>query len=205
MTKTSTIARQAVIETETAKETIMDLSAMAEKISTVVSLIEDIAGQTNLLALNATIEAARAGEAGKGFSVVANEVKALAGQTTQATDQIATIVAEIQGATKKVVTAFAKIGGVISEVDEYSTTVASAIEEQSAASREIASSAEHAAVETVKLSENIQEINHSMTGVNTAATQVAQATDELSNQAIKRLHALLEKMGQFMTELKRIS
>ena len=54
------------------------LSDSAERIGTVVQLIQAIASQTNLLALNATIESARAGDAGKGFAVVASEVKSLA-------------------------------------------------------------------------------------------------------------------------------
>jgi methyl-accepting chemotaxis protein len=61
----------------------------------VADQIAAIAGQTNLLALNATIEAARAGEAGRGFAVVAGEVKALAAQTRQATEEIATTLATL--------------------------------------------------------------------------------------------------------------
>jgi methyl-accepting chemotaxis protein len=61
------------------------------KIEDVAEEIKAIASQTNLLALNATIEAARAGEAGKGFAVVAGEVKALSGQTTQATENVGTV------------------------------------------------------------------------------------------------------------------
>ena len=75
------------------------LGANAVQIGKVVELIQGIAAQTNLLALNATIEAASAGEAGKGFAVVAGEVKELAKQTAQATDEIRQRVLSIQQGT----------------------------------------------------------------------------------------------------------
>ncbi|MFC7049817.1 methyl-accepting chemotaxis protein [Emcibacter nanhaiensis] len=84
-----------------------DLQAALGEVSAVASTIDDIASQTNLLALNATIEAARAGEAGRGFSVVANEVKALSNQTSEATAKI--------GATVSLLAE--KINALISSVD----------------------------------------------------------------------------------------
>jgi methyl-accepting chemotaxis protein len=80
-------------------ETLNKLGESAKSISNVVSIINDIADQTNLLALNATIEAASAGEAGRGFAVVANEVKELAKQTGQATQEIEKKITEIQTVT----------------------------------------------------------------------------------------------------------
>ena len=75
------MSSRATDETHRTSELIHGLSSAAEKIGTIIQLIQAIASQTNLLALNATIEAARAGDAGKGFAIVASEVKNLASQT----------------------------------------------------------------------------------------------------------------------------
>ncbi len=203
--RTSDISARAVASTEEARETMKTLEEMSEKIGTVVDMIETIAAQTNLLALNATIEAARAGEAGKGFSVVAGEVKQLAGQTATATNEINGQIAALQTATEKVMAMFSGIGTIIGEINESATIVAAAIEEQSAAAREIASSAERASGGTQGMAADVRGIDRSIGQVDQAARDVMGTTEKLSDHSSRNIGDLMKKMDGFMTELRKIA
>ena len=125
-----------------ASSAIERLNQSSERIGDVIKVISTIAEQTNLLALNATIEAARAGEAGKGFAVVANEVKELAKQTAQATEEITQMVKTIQGDTKGAVESVNQMTQSVEQVTDLANTIASATEEQTATLSEITGNVE---------------------------------------------------------------
>ena len=146
--QSNAIAEKAVSEAERTNAAVQELNEAAGRIGDVVRLITDIAEQTNLLALNATIEAARAGEAGRGFAVVAGEVKALAGQTAKATEDIAAQIAGMQHATSRSIEAIGAIERTIREIGEISGAIAAAVTEQGAATQEIARSVDVAAKRT---------------------------------------------------------
>jgi len=86
-------------EMEYIAEAIMKLSEQTQSIGEIISSVTDLADQSNLLSVNASIEAAKAGEQGKGFAVVAQEVKSLADQSKEATNQVRSILSDIQKAT----------------------------------------------------------------------------------------------------------
>ena len=131
-------SRNAVSGVEAGVAAIRGLQETVSRIGEVARLISEIAGQTNLLALNATIEAARAGEAGKGFAVVAGEVKTLATQSAQRTEDISRQIALIEAATRDAVAAVSGISEAVDGVDRVTGAIAEAIGQQSAATREIA-------------------------------------------------------------------
>ena len=136
--------------------TVRNLEEAAEEINNVVAMIEDIAEQTNLLALNATIEAARSGEAGKGIAVVANEVKALASQTSQAIGGVSDKVTTIRDVTSQTVDAINQIAEHIKKVDTETVEMREDIQEQAKALQEIAKNTEEAAQGATEVSGSIQ-------------------------------------------------
>ncbi|SFK70759.1 Methyl-accepting chemotaxis protein [Falsiroseomonas stagni DSM 19981] len=176
------VSRQAVMEAGAANGRMTGLAEAAGRIGDVLKLIGDIAGQTNLLALNATIEAARAGDAGKGFAVVASEVKALAGQTARATEEIGQQIADIQGATREAVEAIRGIAGVIEQVDQIAATIAAAVEQQGAATREIARNVAETAVGTQEVSSNIAHVSAGVDANSQALRTLRDATGQVTRQ-----------------------
>ncbi len=192
------VALSAVEQANQTNRQIDALSQTADRIGEVVRMISAVAAQTNLLALNATIEAARAGEAGRGFAVVASEVKALAGQTAKATDEIGRQVGQIQAATKQSVEAIKGIGGTIESMAEIASSIAASVEEQGAAAQEIARNVQQAAIGATEVSTSVENVRQGASETGAAAGQVHGAAIALLEES-KRLGSEVE---QFLTTVR---
>ncbi|MFM7469448.1 MAG: methyl-accepting chemotaxis protein [Vampirovibrionales bacterium] len=180
----ASISRHAQQTTNDATEIIHQLEGAATDIGSVVSVIKTIASQTSLLALNATIEAASAGEAGQGFAVVANEVKSLAKQAGNATEEIRDKVEMIQRYTRNAVEVLGNFGSVVRELNEINATIAAAVEEQTA---------------------TVNEICHNINGASDATHEVAQniqSTSDTANSVSGQAKEAAEKLAQMTTSLK---
>ena len=188
------VARNAVGVAEQTNQRIGKLGDSSIEIGKVIKVITSIAEQTNLLALNATIEAARAGEAGKGFAVVANEVKELAKQTAQATEEIGQKIGAIQADTKDAVQAIGEITAIINQVNDISNTIASAVEEQTVTTTEIGRNVQEAAKGSGEIASNIS-------GVAAAAKTTAEGAQKVQ-QGSQSVNEMAGHLGQLVMQNK---
>ncbi len=168
------IAVEASRYARSSRDVMTNLGTAAKSIGKIVDVINDIADQTNLLALNATIEAAAVGDAGKSFAVVAQEVKELAGQTANATEEIEKQIVNIQSSVSSAVQSIEEVVNVIENVNLLSQTIVSAVEQQSATIAEIARNINGVKTGAHEVAENV---SHSAIGL----TEVAQAITSVNN------------------------
>ena len=187
------VASDAVASVQHTADAIAKLGASSQEIGDVVKVITSIAEQTNLLALNATIEAARAGEAGKGFAVVANEVKELAQETAQSTEDIAHRVQAIQADAELAVESVSQIATIIADINHHQTTIASAVEEQTATTNEMSRNVSEASTGSGRIAANISGVSEAADTTTTSLAQASIAIDELAQMAA----SLRENISRF--------
>jgi len=175
--------------------TVRSLAAAAERIGTVVKLIEAIAAQTSLLALNATIEAARAGAAGRGFAVVASEVKTLAQQTAKATGDISAQIHDIQHAVNDTVAAIAG--------------VSSSVIMMSSANRQLAGILDHQAEEINRIGDRAEQVAATVAGVLPEISTIAGSVEEAGNgvlataeDLVGRSQWLVDAVSRYFSDLE---
>lgn len=179
-------------------EAVQSLMDKAKEIGTIAAIINSIATETNLLSLNASIEAARAGESGKGFSVVANEVKKLSTQSSEAAKQISRLIAEINDKTKKSVDALVDVKTEVSNGITLSNNVNTffsgimdnmsklnaEIQSLSATSEEIAASSEEISSSAEALSDisnsNSANSQHALTDTQTQQSSLARINEQVN-------------------------
>ena len=174
---------------------IETVNKTVDKVSNIVSVIEEISGETNLLSLNASIEAARAGDAGKGFAVVAQEIRVLSDNTNTELENIKQIISSLVEECRYCVQA----SGIIVEdnakqkeeikavLDEFSE-----LDEQIQKTAEKADEIEELVTAMVELNDDITKSSNSLTDVSAAN---AAATEEM-NANIEELNAMMHGVSE---------
>ena len=185
---------------EAAREASANVDRLRESsaaIGNVVNLIAQIARQTTLLALNSTIEAARAGEAGRGFAVVATEVKALAVQTQNATEEITKKIEALQRDAAGSVDAVHRISQAIEAIRPVFENVNGAVAEQNATTGEMADNAAAASSFIVSVGDSATEIDSATKEAEVHGESVANAGRAVTTfaQKLKSRCAVLLRRG----------
>lgn len=176
-----------------ANEVITTLGESSTDIGNVIKVITSIAQQTNLLALNATIEAARAGEAGKGFAVVANEVKELAKQTAQATEDISKKIETIQGDSQSAVSGIGDISTSIETLNNIAGNIAASVEEQAGVTNEVSRVVSESMQAVQSIAQNVNEVSEAAANTGAGAQQTQQAAQQL-NDIANNLASLVKRV-----------
>ncbi len=204
------ITAEATQQARQVTASMQELNRAAQAIGKVTETITTISDQTKLLALNATIEAARAGAAGKGFAVVAHEIKELARQTAEATEDIRSKIEGIQTSTTGTFADLERIAAVIEQVSENVNSTASAIEEQSIVTKDIARNVAEAVTGVKEANDRVAEISsvsqtvaRDIATVNHAAGEIASGSEQVLTSAAELARLAEELRGavaRFRTE-----
>lgn len=181
---------------ESVAESVVVLSEQTQAIGEIITVVNDLAQQSNLLAVNAAIEASKAGEQGKGFGVVAQEIKSLADQSKQATEQVRVILGDIQKATGKSVLAAEQVSKAVesgvkqaAESGKSIRILAESIGESSQAAAQIAASSQQQLA-------GMEQVAMAMESIKQAAQQNVAGTKQ-----VERAAHTLNELGQKLKEI----
>ena len=197
------ILRLKATVTETAKS-IEEVNQWGERVSSILNMVDDITAQTSLLALNASIISAQAGTHGRGFAVVADQIKELANRTKSSTQEIGTLVHELQ---KKSEQGVKRIAEGMKNADE-GVRLVSAVNEALGTILESATHSSHCADNTAKVTQqtakNSQTINASMSNVAEMVSQI-KTTLHVQEDDVEKVFEAIESISGMSEQLNRAS
>ncbi|WP_213982109.1 methyl-accepting chemotaxis protein [Sphingomonas sp. dw_22] len=191
-------AARAVDLVDDSRTRTAELGTFAQTVGSVTAIIGEIAGRVNLLALNASIEAARAGQAGAGFTVVANEVKALAGQVGDAAETVTAHVADIRRAVDLVTANHVRVEAAIVAIADLSSGIEQAVRGQQSATRAIARNVSESVQGTMGVQYDIEAIG----AASGAASRSAGDIEQLAASLFSGAEALSNGVDRFLGEIR---
>lgn len=174
---------------------IETVNTTVDKVSNIVSVIEEISSETNLLSLNASIEAARAGDAGKGFAVVAQEIRVLSDNTNTELENIKQIISSLVEECRYCVQAS---GTIVEDNAKQKEEIKAVLDEFGSLDEQIQKTAEKAdeieelVTAMIELNDDITKSSNSLTDVSAAN---AAATEEM-NANIEELNAMMHGVSE---------
>jgi len=198
-----TVARMNLIkeQIESVAETVVRLSDHSQAIEEIIATVQDLAEQSNLLAVNASIEAARAGDKGKGFAVVAHEIKSLADQSREATEQVRSILEDTRKWVSAVVMATEQGTKAVDRGVEQSVKAGDAIAELSRSVEESAQAASVIQAISEQQVAGIDQVATAMTGIENAVRHNLAGTQQLEGAA-RRLSDLGSQLRLLVEEYR---
>src|SRR6266478_5455603 len=186
---------------ESIAASMVRLSEQSQAIGQIMASVEDLAAQSNLLAVNAAIEAAKAGEHGKGFGVVAQEVKSLAEQSRQATNQVRTILGDIQKATTTAVMATEQGGKAVEAGTRQTEVAGEAIQALAGSVTEAAQAATQIAASSQQQLVGVDQVAGAMESIKQASAQNVAGAKQLETAA-RNLNELGQRLKQMVERYK---
>ena len=171
---------------------VRSLNDRSHEIGNITNVITGISAQTNLLALNAAIEAARAGEHGKGFAVVADEVRKLAEESTNSSEQIANLIQLIQNDTNVTLETMEKAAEEVQSGLNVVNVAGRSFEKIEHAVNSVVSQIEDISESLKKLSSGIISVNDSINNVSNVAQESSMITQNISAATEEQLASMEE-------------
>ncbi|MBF0379596.1 MAG: hypothetical protein HQL69_01175 [Magnetococcales bacterium] len=197
-------AQEAKVSSQETFVIMENLGKSGREIGKMVDVINSIAEQTNILALNASIEAAGAGEAGMGFAVVANEVKQLARQTSEATQMIADQIDEIRSNSDSAGSATHKVGEIISQLGDANNEILLAVNEQNSTVDEISTAMGKVADETDGVTKMVEYATGNIGEISTNVNEISAGISEVT-RSVADATTGVDEMTRSITEVSGAS